>query len=132
MKKIIVFILAVVYLCSSAGVAVHLHYCMGKLINWSLVNSDKDKCGICGMKKAGSKDGGCCKDEHRIVKNISDQKITESAVQVMRVLAVATPSAFLNTTGNYFSSVIEEDPISHAPPRNSGVEVYIFNCVFRI
>ena len=41
MKKAIVSILAVLYLCSSAGATVHLHYCMGKLVNWSWLTRTK-------------------------------------------------------------------------------------------
>ena len=127
MKKILVSIVAVIYLTSSVVATVHLHFCMDKLINWSLLNSDRDKCDKCGMKK----DDGCCKDEDKFVKNNIDQKITESAIQVIKVAAVATPTAFL-TSEHYFSSLIKEYPTSHAPPRNDGVGIYILNCVFSI
>jgi hypothetical protein len=43
MKKILVSILAVFYLASSVGATVHLHYCMDKFINWSLLKGG-DKC----------------------------------------------------------------------------------------
>ena len=127
MKRILVSILAFFYLASSVGATVHLHYCMDKLINWSLLNSDGDKCDKCGMKK----DDGCCKDENKFVKNSIDQKTTESAIQLIKVAAVATPTAFI-TSEHYFSSLIIEYPTSHAPPRNKGVGIYILNRVFRI
>ena len=85
MKKILVSILAVFYLTSVVGATVHLHFCMDKLINWSLLKRDGDKCDKCGMKK----DGGCCKDEHKFVKNNVDQNTTESAIQFMQGLSVA-------------------------------------------
>jgi len=128
MKKILVSIVAVFYLASSVGATVHLHYCMDKLINWSLLNSDKDKCDKCGMEK----DEGCCKDENRFVKNNVDQKIAESAIQLIQMTAVATPTAFVYTSENYFSSLIREYPISNAPPRSNGVGICILNSVFRI
>ncbi|HEU5167957.1 MAG TPA: hypothetical protein VFU29_20575 [Chitinophagaceae bacterium] len=128
MKKILVSILAVFYLASSVGATVHLHYCMGKLINWSLLNNDGDKCDKCGMKK----DGGCCKDENKFVKNNVDQKVAESAIQLIQMAAVATPAPFIYTSEHYFSSLIKEYPTSHAPPRNNGVGIYILNRVFRI
>jgi|SRR5215204_1038560 len=128
MKKILVSIVAVFYLASSVGATVHLHYCMDKLINWSLLNSDGDKCDKCGMKK----DDGCCKDENKFVKNNVDQKVAESAIQLIQIVTVATPTAFIYASENYFSSLIQECPISHAPPRSNGVGIYILNSVFRI
>ena len=128
MKKILVSILAVFYLASSVGATVHLHYCMDKLINWSLLNNDGDKCDKCGMKK----DGGCCKDENKFVKNISDQKVTEPAIRLIQMSAVAEPLALIYPSEHYFSSLIREYPVSNAPPRSNGVGIYILNRVFRI
>ena len=84
------------------------------------------------MKKAGEKNSGCCKDEHKFVKNITDQKVAESALQLIHVLAYAVPSVFAEIPVKNFSSVTEENPLSHAPPRSSGTNVYILNCVFRL
>jgi len=128
MKKILVSILAVFYLASSVGATVHLHYCMDKLINWSLLNSDGDKCDKCGMKK----DGGCCKDENKFVKNNVDQKVVESAIQLIKMEAVATPVGLIYPSEHYFSALIQEYAISNAPPRSNGVGIYILNSVFRI
>ena len=128
MKKIIVSILAVFYLCSSVGATIHLHYCMGKLINWSLLNADGDKCGKCGMKK----DGGCCKDENKFLKNNFDQKTTESAVNLLLLITSSAPVVFVNLAENYSFSLIEKYPICHAPPLITAGEIYIRNCVFRI
>jgi len=126
MKKILVSILAVFYLASSVGATVHLHYCMDKFIDWSLLKGG-DKCNKCGMEK----DGGCCKDENKFVKNSVDQNIVGSAVELMQILIVAPHTGFI-TPGNYSSSLIEEYPICHAPPLISAGEIYILNCVFRI
>ena len=128
MKKILVSILAVFYLASSVGATVHLHYCMDKFIDWSLLNSDGDKCDKCGMEK----DGGCCKDENKFVKSNVDQKVTESAIQLIKMAAVPTPAAFNSTTENYFSSLIQEYSRSNAPPRYNGLGIYILNSVFRL
>lgn len=128
MKKILVSILAVFYLTSSVGATIHLHYCMDKLINWSLLKGEGDKCGKCGMEK----DGGCCKDEDKFVKNNVDQNIAESAVQSMQGLSTAALFAFINSSENYFPSLIERYPVCHPPPLISAGEIYILNCVFRI
>ena len=127
MKKILVSILAVFYLASSVGVIVHLHYCMDKLINLSLSKGEGDKCDKCGMEK----DGRCCKDENKFVKNNIDQKVTESAIQLIQMAAVAMPNAFIYTC-DHSISIIQENPLSHAPPRKNDVGIYILNSVFRL
>jgi len=127
MKKILVSILAFFYLASSVGATVHLHYCMDKFINWSLLKGG-DKCSKCGMEK----DGGCCKDENKFVKNNIDQKVAESSFQLIQMAAVASPAAFIHTIEYYVTSITQENLFDHAPPRNNGVEVYILNSVFRI
>ena len=132
MKKIIVAILSILYISTATGATIHMHYCMGKLINWSLLKHEGDQCGKCGMKKAGEKNNGCCKDEHKFVKNITDQKVAESALQLIHVLAFAVPYVFVEIPVKNFSSVTEENPLSHAPPRSRGTHVYILNCVFRL
>ena len=128
MKRILVSILAVFYLASSVGATVHLHYCMDKFIAWSLLKNDGNKCDKCGMEK----DGGCCKDENKFVKNNIDQRLAESSIQLMQMATVAVPDTFIYTSEHYFSSLINEYPTSHAPPRNNGVGIYILNGVFRI
>ena len=128
MKKILVSILAVFYLASSVGATVHLHYCMDKFIDWSLLKSDGDKCDKCAMEK----DGGCCKVENKFVKNNVDQKVAESSIQLIQMTAGATPTAFIYPSEQYFSSLIQEYPIINTPPRSNGVGIYILNNVFRI
>ena len=123
MKKIVVSILAVFYLSSTIGATVHLHYCMDRLINQSLFHSGGDQCGECGMEK----DGGCCKDEQKLVKNTTDQKIGGSTIQL---IPVVTSGSFINFSEIvYACSFTRKHPVSHAPPGN---EIYLRNCIFRI
>ena len=49
MKKIIVAILAFLYLGVSSGVAMEIHYCMGKKAGVDLYNSNNQKCSKCSM-----------------------------------------------------------------------------------
>lgn len=127
MKKIIVSILASIYLCSMAGITVHLHYCMGEVINWGLRDTDGGKCDKCGMEK----DGKCCKDEQKFLKNNTDQKIAEPVMPVSLAATFASP-AFLNTSEYYFSGLIENLSVNPDPPLKSGFEILLLNCVFRI
>ncbi len=132
MKKVLAVILALVYMSTTTGANIHMHYCMGKLADWGLGHNKSKTCGKCGMEKSEEKDNGCCKDEHKFVKNDGDQKIAEAGFQMMQLASVALPVSFVEIPDNNFSSVTEENPISHAPPRSTGVAVYILNRTFLI
>jgi hypothetical protein len=132
MKKFVVAILAILYLGTSISATIHLHYCMGKLVDWGLWHNDSSKCSTCGMEKGHkTTDDGCCKDEHKYVKNTTDQKTTSYTIQALQFLATATPS-FCNGEADDFSNIRQDYSTNHAPPINSGVEILIRNCVFRI
>jgi hypothetical protein len=128
MKKVFAFILAIFYLTSTIGANVHLHYCMDKLINWGVVNSESVKCENCGMEK----DGGCCKDELRFVKNNSDQTIVGTSSQLSQPLIIDVPLTCTHLSEKYFSSIIEKYTFQHPSPGDSRVDILIRNCIFRI
>lgn len=132
MKKFIVAILAILYLGTSTGATIHMHYCMGKLADWGLGHNKSKTCGECGMDKSDEKDNGCCKDEHKFVKNDNDQKIAEAGFQMMQLVSTAMPLSFFEVPVKHISSITEGNPISHAPPRSSGIAVYILNRTFLI
>ena len=127
MKKLIVTILALVYLISSAGATIHLHYCMDKLVDWSLSEKPGNLCETCGMEE----DRGCCKNEHHFIKSNIDQKTAESDIQLFQISAIAAPNPFITQSELYFSQK-PKLPTSHAPPNSSGLDILIRNCVFRI
>jgi len=126
MKKVLAFILAIVYLSSTVGATVHLHYCMDKLINWTL-NNEGSKCKNCGMEK----DGGCCKDVNKFVKTSIDQSTT-GAIQLLQAPVIDTHIPFSNVDENYSFYLPNEYPTSHAPPIKTGSDILVRNCVFRI
>ena len=119
MKKLLVIILALVHLSASAGVTMHMHYCMGKAAGWGFTSKKDKTCDKCGMAKTNQKGKGCCKDEQKFVKNTIDQK------------ADAVPVSVFQTPVINLSSVTEENPTSNAPP-NRGLAVYLRNRVIRI
>lgn len=93
MKKFILSILASLYLLASSGTAVQLHYCMGKMVDWSLAHTSSASCNQCGMDKQES-GNNCCKDEQKYIKSVDDQK-AGSGQYVFTPLAIATqPSPF--------------------------------------
>ena len=132
MKKFLLTILAFVYISSSTGASIHMHYCMGKLADWGIGQNDTKTCGKCGMDKADEKNNGCCKDEHKFVKSHADQKTVQAGLQLILLASIAIPVSFIEIPLPSFSSLTEQNPVSHAPPRSAGVAVYIRNCVFLI
>ncbi len=132
MKKVITAILAILYISTATGITIHMHYCMGKLADWGLWQSKTTTCSKCGMTKNEEKDSGCCKDVHKQIKLDKDHKTSESGWRMIQLLPVALPVSFSEISFNDFPSVTEENPFSHAPPRSSGIAVYIRNCVFLI
>ena len=128
MKKIIVAILAVLYLGISSGATVHLHYCMGNLTGWSLIDSKGDKCANCGMPKKGK---GCCNEQHKLVKIAVDQKVSDVAYQLTQLSAV-TNQYYTQLSLMPLGRVTAQTPSTHAPPHACNVALYICNCTFLI
>lgn len=128
MKKILTGILTLVYMTVSSGIAIELHYCMGKKAGMEFYGSSSDKCGKCGMTE---KKTGCCHDEHKFVKLEDSHKnvyndisfnggetaiVTEYPVYNWQLIA-ATAVATVN---------------NHSPPADTGPSARIMNCVFRL
>jgi len=138
MKKFFATILAVVYLTTSMGATVHLHYCMGKLFSWNLTDKDSRNCDHCGMPKTSTGNhcmaikGGCCKDTQTVVKLDKDQKTTESAYKFFTPAIDAVSGSFADLPNRYVTSFIVDYPTTNAPPDPDKVPVFIRNCTFRI
>ena len=132
MKKLFAAILALLYISTSTGATVQVHYCMGKLTGWDIGYKQSTTCSKCGMKEVQGKGNGCCKDEQRFIKNDSDQKTSKTIIQITQVLAPDLPVSLIEIPSNNFSSVVGETPHCGASLRINGVAVYILNCVFLI
>jgi hypothetical protein len=126
MKKITVAILAIIYLTVSSGVAMTIHYCMGKVASVDLMHP-ADKCGKCGMKTTG----GCCKDEFKIVKLNDSHKLISNDINIFSPVAVIDNSKSIFDI-NVFSSRIKSNNKNHSPPESHGTSLNILYCVFRI
>ncbi len=133
MKKFIIAISAVLYLGTSSGATIHLHYCMDKLVSWSFRSSHSDYCSKCGMNKSAKHQAkGCCKDDQRQVKLAVDQKTTDN-FQLISPAFAATFIPFFELPVIYYStSIIDQNSRSHAPPGGFNLDLYVSNCVFRI
>ncbi|MEC5146339.1 hypothetical protein [Chitinophaga sp. 212800010-3] len=139
MQKILALILALLYISSSTGATVHMHYCMGRLVdvNWGH-DKGKPACGKCGTTHDQKKNCGkpckkqCCKDEHKTIKLTKDQKIAENTKHVMQLAAMTLPVAYMELPRVPVKVLAEAFPASNAPPPGSKVHTYILNCIFRI
>ena len=132
MKKFLVAILAFLYISTSVGATVHVHYCMGKMADWGFGQNEDKTCSKCGMEQSAKKGNGCCKDENKFIKNNADQKNAAAALQMAQLIAVDLPVSIYEIPVAGVTSVTEENPVSNAPPRSSSVAVYIRNCTFRL
>jgi hypothetical protein len=126
MKKITVAILAIIYLTVSTGVAMNIHYCMGKIASVDLIHSS-EKCSKCGMKTKG----GCCKDEFKIVKLGDTHKLISNEILIFSPVAFIDDSKS-NFDTNLFSQNIRSEHNNHSPPGSPGVSLNILYSVFRI
>jgi hypothetical protein len=134
MKKLFLYLLSFVFIITSSGVMVNMHYCMGKLAGTSvsLVTNSPKKCGSCGMEKTSKKGKGCCHDAKKLIKNVVDQNIANSFFNIDHQIA------FLPNTSNFETLLIvvsdnsKRSNYSHAPPDHLGVPIYIADCSFLI
>lgn len=132
MKKILITILAIVYLTASSGATINMHYCMGKLIHWDLFNKQttRSKCNVCGMQQSGHK--GCCKDEQKVLQIDKDQKKSEPSFLSFKIISEALVVTYSELPTLPISSIVRENTIAHAPPRPGSVPIFVLNCNFRI
>ena len=138
MKRFFVFILAVMYLSTSMGATIHLHYCMGKLMNWGLIDHGSKSCMTCGMHMTSvfkgdiSSKKNCCKDEHKEMRTNGDQKVTSAEFQFFKLFPDAATISFPALTTLQLSSIILENPTAHAPPLRGDKPLFLLNRNFRI
>jgi hypothetical protein len=137
MKRFFATILAFIYLSFSMGATVHLHYCMGKLMSWGLIDKEAKNCATCGMAKKTNDTNcvtakmGCCKDEHKEIKTEKDQKLVQSELQITFLSTETVADYFQSLPDFRISSFSIEYPNANAPPLGK-VPVYLLNRNFRI
>lgn len=74
----------------------------------------------------------CCKEEQKQLKLQGDQKITEASILLMQSVASATTVPLGSLELIRLPSLVQEFPVSHAPPRSHGLALYKRYRVFRI
>ncbi|MGX5856053.1 HYC_CC_PP family protein [Dyadobacter jiangsuensis] len=133
MKKLTALFLVLLYLGTATGVTLHLHYCMGEMVDLKLAESDSDHCENCGMDKSQSTKSGCCKDEFKKIKTDDSRKGADDAFKSLSnyVAILSTKQAYQFSEPSY-PSICEQHPRSNSPPRSKSVAVYILNCTYLI
>ena len=127
MKKVLVTILALIYLVTSTGAAVTVHYCMGKVASLSLAYNKDKACGKCGMKTKTS----CCTDEFKSLK-INDSHEQAAVYQsIVPLKAIVDNNEILPAPG-IVQEVSNITTPNHSPPRSTSRHLFILNCVFLI
>ncbi|MEO6490002.1 MAG: hypothetical protein ABIO04_08700 [Ferruginibacter sp.] len=128
MKKILLTILTVVYMTVSSGIAMEIHYCMGKRAGIEYFKTGGEKCGKCGMKEKRS---GCCHDEHKF------HKLEDSHKNVYNNISFHKNEITLISTYAFLSTYFNDEPLPgkiniNSPPEYTGPSDCIMNCVFRL
>ena len=138
MKKVLATILALVYLSSSMGATIHLHYCMGKLASWGLIDHERKNCPQCGMVKKTSSSQcmaakmDCCRDEHKQIKTDKDQKLFPSEFFKYNNLSQAIALNDQSTENIKAFSIPIEYPNINAPPLFDKLPRFIVYRNFRL
>ena len=96
-KKLLSFILTLLYFNSAMGTTIHQHYCMGELVGISLFNTNNQSCEKCGMKKHTDESKDCCKDVSIVVKT-GDSHTYSQSTYTFNIFSPAIPD-------NYFTTV---------------------------
>src|SRR4051812_43375251 len=138
MKKVLATILAFVYLSTSMGATIHLHYCMGKLASWGLIEHESKNCAQCGMVKKTSSPQymatkmDCCKDEHKQIKTDKDQKLFPSEFFKYNSLSQAITLHESVISGVKILSAAIEHPNTNGPPLSGKLPLFIIYRNFRL
>ncbi len=127
MKKAVIAILALLYIITTSGVVVNVHYCMGAVASVTYGHKTPDSCGKCGMKEKA----GCCHSELKVVKLDDDHQQTIKTKEAALAIA-ALPVTFFQTAIETYDSHSDFGISYHSPPDPRVNAVYLHTNVFRI
>lgn len=133
MKRFATAILAFLFLSTSMGMTLHMHYCMDELVAASLMHAhaDKDACSNCGMKKKPGKNN-CCKDEHAVIKTDVSLKAELNEFSVLAHLDLDAPVKFFEFPPALMPVFLGGLRPIKAPPDAGRLPLYLKNSVYRI
>jgi hypothetical protein len=126
-KKAVIAILALLYIITTSGVVVNVHYCMGAVASVTYGHQTPDSCGTCGMKEKE----GCCHSELKVVKLEDDHQQTIKTNGIAPELTTL-PVAFFQTAIGTYDSRTDFGISYHSPPDPRVNAVYLHTTIFRI
>ncbi len=85
-------IIAICYLVFTSGLALNVHYCMGKIDSIQLGATHAEVCGKCGMHTEDSK--GCCKDETTIYKIEDNHNVAQVNYDYVKSFSPLPPTFY--------------------------------------
>jgi hypothetical protein len=131
MKKAFILLIAVLYLATTSGMVMNIHYCMGKISSVSFTH-EKDhedgSCGKCGMDKT---ENHCCKDETQYIKITDSHQASVKTFVPVDFMAELPAVEIDMIAAQQGSSVISSIYYLPPPPKNLN-KVYLALNVFRI
>jgi hypothetical protein len=131
MKKLVITILAIFYLGVSSGASLHVHHCMGELVEWGFSDNsvdDEGKCTNCGMKQGNSE--LCCKTQKQEFKLKDSYKAPLNVIHIQSfaLLAQTYPEHKILAK----TKAPADDFVQISVPPSDKTPTFIRNCNFRI
>lgn len=126
MKKALIAILAILYITTTSGVVVNVHYCMGAVASVTYGHDVPETCGKCGMKE---KDG-CCHSELKVVKLDDAHQQAVKAAQLAQLAEL--PVVYFETAIATYNSHRGFVNSYHSPPDNRVNVIYLHTGVLRV
>jgi hypothetical protein len=122
-KRIGIALLSLVYLFSTMGTVISMHYCMGRMVRvqWEAFGTGHTSC---GMSPA------CCKDEYRVFK-LGDVH-QPASVHLFVLPSPALPSIPFALTASFPEGRLRPAAVAHAPPIDGCAPLYLLHSHFRI
>jgi hypothetical protein len=129
MRRALLISLAAFYLLLNCGAVLNIHFCCGKLVDWSL-NSEASTC--CDHEGAGIQKN-CCKDISIVFQQDNSQE-TSKKLDVILPLAVIVPLAFPQAEFCGLKNYHEQEAWPHYDPPPFAVQsdLYLSNRVIRL
>lgn len=131
LKKILVIIIACIYLLSNSGAVINMHFCCGELVDWAVYCEAES----CGGTESSSKAGfanSCCQDVHFFMLQ-NEGRLRSSTQQFSHALSFITAATIPPDFEPLVQSLEFQRAIlyAHSPPL-IGAEIFLQNRSFRL
>lgn len=128
MKKFLLITLTLLYIGVSSGIALNLHYCMGKLADVEL--GQASACASCGKK---SQPSGCCSSETQLIKLSVDQNVhLTTATDLTPVTIKLLAGLFYEFLAPDATEIITPLATNESPHGWTTLPLFIHHCTYLI